>query len=299
LLPDFEDGNNNINVEEINGDVTGSTGSSDAFEGSHDEPNEVFPIIIKDMVDIMKIDLENFCLADVERYEFVGIDVAYLFYSLFARTSGFSVRKGQVVRDWNGEVVQQTFVCSCQGFREDRGLTMETRKREPKNETRCGCNAKFRVHLDILSRHWYVTVFEFDHNHDLLGGTLCRTLPTYKKMSEADIAEIDRNRKTGIRPYQMYGSLANASGGFHKVGFVKKDLYNQVARQRKSMFSDACGAVKYLRDLCTNDPLIFVKSCIDDNRRLERLFWCDGESRVNYEIFGDVLAFDATYRKNK
>lgn len=48
-----------------------------------------------------------------------------------------------MVRDRNGEVVQATFVCSCQGFREDRGLTMETRKREPKNETRCGCNAKF------------------------------------------------------------------------------------------------------------------------------------------------------------
>ncbi|XP_013452469.2 uncharacterized protein [Medicago truncatula] len=135
IFSDFEDercGNNNRNAEEINGDVIGS---SDAFEGSHDQPNEVIPIVIKEMVDIMKIDLENFCLADVERYEFVGLDVAYLFYSWFGRTSGFSVRKGQVVRDQNGE---------------DRGLTMETRKREPKNETRCGCNAKFRVHLDIL-----------------------------------------------------------------------------------------------------------------------------------------------------
>lgn len=47
----------------------------------------------------------------------------------------FSVRKGQVARDRNGEVVQQTFVCSCQGYREDRGLTMENQKREPKNET--------------------------------------------------------------------------------------------------------------------------------------------------------------------
>jgi len=76
-------------------------------------------------------------------------------------------------------------------------------------------------------------------------------------------------------------------------------LYNQVAKQCRPLFSDAYGAVKYLRDLCTNDPLMFVKSTIDNDRRLERLFWCDGESRMNYEIFGDVLAFDATYRKNK
>lgn len=81
MLQNFEDercDSNNRNAEDINGDVTGS---SDAFEGSHDESNEVIPIVIKDMVDIMKIDLENFRLADVERYEFVGLDVAYLFYS--------------------------------------------------------------------------------------------------------------------------------------------------------------------------------------------------------------------------
>lgn len=67
----------------------------------------------------------------------------------------------------------------------------------------------------------------------MLEGTLCGMLPAYRKMSEADIAEIERSQKAGIRPYQMYESLANASGGFHKVGFVKKDLYNQVARQHK------------------------------------------------------------------
>jgi len=61
-------------------------------------------------------------------------------------------------------------------------------------------------------------------------------------MSDADIAEIERSRKAGIRSYQMYGALANAYRGFHKVGFVKKDLYNQVAKQRKSLFSDACGS---------------------------------------------------------
>ncbi|GAU39983.1 hypothetical protein TSUD_211040 [Trifolium subterraneum] len=38
---------------------------------------------------------------------------------------------------------------------------------------------------------------------------------------------------------------------------------------------------------------------IDNENRLERLFWCDGESRKNFEVFGDVLAFDATYQKNK
>jgi hypothetical protein len=128
---------------------------------------------------------------------------------------------------------------------------------------------------------------------------LCGLLPAYRKLSQGDIDEIECNRKAGIRPYQVYGTMANECGGFHKVGFVKKDLYNQIGKQRKQIYSDSCNAVKYLRDLSTKDPLMFVTHSIDKERRLERLFWCDGESRMNYEVFGDVLAFDATYRKNK
>lgn len=105
------------------------------------------------------------------------------------------------------------------------------------------------MHVDIVSKGWYVTVFEIDHNHELLGGTLCGLLSAYRKRSENNIDEIERKRKAGIRTYQLYGTMANAAGGFHKVGFVKKDLYNQVGKQRKKLFSDARGAVKYLRDL--------------------------------------------------
>ncbi|MCI59990.1 protein FAR1-RELATED SEQUENCE 5-like, partial [Trifolium medium] len=53
----------------------------------------------------------------------------------------------------------------------------------------------------------------------------------------------------------MYGAMANSAGGFHKVGFVKNDLYNQVSRQRKLITSDASVAVKYLRDLGKKDQL--------------------------------------------
>jgi hypothetical protein len=145
-----------------------------------------------------------------------------MFYCWFAKLCGFSVRKGHVVKNRDGNIIQQTFLCSCAGFREDRGLSLEKRKREVKNETRCGCDARFKFHLDIVSMRWYVTVLEIDHKHDLLVGTLCGLLPAHRKMSQSDIDEIERNRKAGIRPYQVYGSVANTSGGFHKVGFVKK-----------------------------------------------------------------------------
>jgi hypothetical protein len=86
---------------------------------------------------------------------------------------------------------------------------------------------------------------------------------------------------------------------FSQGWICKKGSIQPNWQQRKQIYSDSCNAVKYLRDLSTKDPLMFVTHSIDIERRLERLFWCDGENRMNYEIFEDVLAFDATYRKNK
>ncbi|KAL4343573.1 hypothetical protein AHAS_Ahas11G0091900 [Arachis hypogaea] len=35
------------------------------------------------------------------------------------------------------------------------------------------------------------------------------------------------------------------------------------------------------------------------DNRLGSLFWADGEMMSDYQLFGDVLAFDSTYRSNK
>ncbi|GAU43339.1 hypothetical protein TSUD_282940 [Trifolium subterraneum] len=273
----------------------------DMSSGDGNEPRDCDAerISINCMADICKIDMNNISADEVERYDFADLEIAYQFYFWYGRATGFSVRKSHVVRDHAGEILQQTFLCSRAGYRENRGLTPEKRKREPKNQTRCGCEAKFRVHIDIVTRRWYVKIFEFDHNHVLLDGMMCGLLPAHRKMMKTDVQDIESHGIVGIRPYQMYGAMANSAGGFHKVGFVKKDLYNQVSRQRKLITSDASAAVKYLRDLGKKDQLMFVTHSVDKDNRLERLFWCDGESRMNFEVFGDVLAFDATYRKNK
>lgn len=257
------------------------------------------PISIDGLLDILNIDMKVVDVDIVERFDFADLELAYLFYCWYARVNGFSVRKSHVIRNYNGEKVQQTFVCSREGFRQDRGLTVESRRREEKNETRCGCHARFRVHVDSRTNRWYITVFSFDHNHNMLEEKYCALLPAHRKMAATDIMQIENFKKVGIRASHMYGALANIAGGYEKVGFLKKDLHNQLGRQNRSQTSDASGALKYLRDLRKNDPMMFVTHTVDQDGRLEHMFWCDGESRLNYEVFGDVLAFDATYKKNK
>ncbi|KAG4936598.1 hypothetical protein JHK85_051517 [Glycine max] len=121
----------------------------------------------------------------------------------------------------------------------------------------------------------------------------------YWKMSTIDIMQIENYRKVGIGPPHMYAAFANHCGGYDKVGFIRKDIYNQEVRMRKQHTSDASGALKYLHDLRKKDPTMYVLYTVDEGSRLQRLFWCDTESQLLYGVFGDILAFDATYKKNK
>ena len=118
-------------------------------------------------------------------------------------------------------------------------------------------------------------------------------------MSATNIMQIENYRKVGIRPLHMYVAFANHYGGYDKVGFIRKDIYNQEVHMRKQHTSYASGALKYLHDLRTKDPMMYVSCTADEGSRLQRLFWCDAERQLLYEVFGDVLTFDATYKKNK
>jgi transposase-like protein len=62
---------------------------------------------------------------------------------------------------------------------------------------------------------------------------------------------------------------------------------------------DAKRVTEYLRETRSTDPGMFWSHIVDSDGRLKNLFWCDGMNRMDYVVFGDVMAFDATYRQNK
>ncbi|KAJ1430865.1 MULE transposase domain [Sesbania bispinosa] len=118
-------------------------------------------------------------------------------------------------------------------------------------------------------------------------------------MTDADIMLINNMRKVGISTPQIYGSFATQAGGFEHVGFSKRDMYNQIVKQRQFHPNDVKAAIQYLRGLQAVDEALFWSHIVDSEGRLQRLFWNDGCSQLDYKLFGDVLAFDATYQKNK
>ncbi|KAL2946143.1 hypothetical protein AAZX31_U001100 [Glycine max] len=221
----------------------------------------------------------------------------YQFYKWYARANDFSIRKSHALINKKGETLQQTFVCSKEGYRQDRGLSPQNRKHEYKNFTRCGCKVYIRVHVNELTDRWYVFVFSGGHKHKLLNEQDCGLLSGHRKITATDAMQIENYRKVVIRPPHIYASLAQTSGGYNKVGYVRKDIYNYFARQGHEQSYDVIRALNYFHHLCSKDPMMVVAYIVDDENRLQHLFWCDAKSRMNYVVFGDVLAFDETYMK--
>ncbi|KAJ1378279.1 MULE transposase domain [Sesbania bispinosa] len=84
----------------------------------------------------------------------------------------------------------------------------------------------------------------------------CGMLPGHRKMSESDITEMNSLLKAGIGPAHIYGHFALQHGGYDKIGFRLKDIYNQIERQRREQTSDAMAAMEYLRGLSCDDNMI-------------------------------------------
>ena len=64
-------------------------------------------------------------------------------------------------------------------------------------------------------------------------------------------------------------------------------------------FKDMREILDYFRALKEEDPDFFYKIKLDDNHRVENLFWVDSTTRQAYkEAYSDCVSFDATYMTN-
>ncbi|XP_015953838.1 protein FAR1-RELATED SEQUENCE 5-like [Arachis duranensis] len=207
----------------------------------------------------------------VLKMEFFTLGEAREFYTSYSRLKSFAIRKSKRVKNAKGEIVSYTFVCNRQGFRHKKWLDKLDRKREHKPITRCECVAEMRIKKNHSNEKWFVSPFMDDHNHTLLFKRFIAYLPSHRNMSDAEIAQMNSMRKVGISIPKIY----------------------------QSFNGDVNAALHFFEDAARNDEKLFWRYEVADGSRLCDIIWSDGQSQEDYEAFGDVLAFDATYGRNK
>ncbi|XP_073226842.1 protein FAR1-RELATED SEQUENCE 5-like [Cicer arietinum] len=106
-------------------------------------------------------------------------------------------------------------------------------------------------------------------------------------------------KQVGMKTIHICGLTASEAGGFERVGFHKREMYNEQERQSLTSSIDAKVACEYLDSMRASDKSLFWSHKVDNKGRFLDLFWYDGAAQRDYVVFDNVFAFDATYKRNK
>ncbi|KAH9658300.1 protein FAR1-RELATED SEQUENCE [Citrus sinensis] len=211
--------------------------------------------------------------------QFDSVEDADAWYINYSRLVGFSVRKNKLRRSKSGRITIRRWVCNLKGYRAERYLANDNIVREPRPITRTGCKASFRVNYDNSSGKYTVTEFRTEHNHPLTSPNEVHLLRSHWHVSEGDLAQAKALRHISVKTCQV-------------VDYMDADRCAEIGD------IDSMATIAYFTAKSDNDPGLYHEYTLDDENRLRNLFWTDYMARYDYECFGDVLAFDATYKTN-
>ncbi|KAE8679806.1 hypothetical protein F3Y22_tig00111394pilonHSYRG00043 [Hibiscus syriacus] len=206
---------------------------------------------------------------------FCSHDQAWHFYKGFAREHRFSARKGTTRLDVEGNVKTQEFCCSKEGFRVSKVNTVD-RQRAHTPVTRTGCKARVVVTTTNTNDQWVISKSDQKYNHTLCTSAMTPFMRSNRAVSKADIDEAITLKEVGVGTSQVMNYLTQQAGGYHNVGFTHKDLYNALQR----------GKAKEIVDGDMNALIAYF-----DYKKHD-------DPGSDYTCFGDVIAFDTTYKDN-
>ncbi|KAM6578378.1 hypothetical protein CsatB_030215 [Cannabis sativa] len=240
---------------------------------------------------------------------FKSDDDAFEYYGNFARKNGFSIRKERSRLSPQLGIYKRDFVCYRSGFAPVKKKPTGEHHRDRKS-MRCGCDAKMYLSKEIVDgdSQWFVVQFSNVHNHELLEDDQVRLLPAYRKIHEADQERILLLSKAGFPIHRIVKVLElekGIQGG--QLPFLERDVRNFVQNRKKVVqendalltekresdtmeLLEACKVAKYA------DENFVYDFTVDENDKVENIMWSYSDSVHAYNMFGDVVYFDTSYR---
>lgn len=237
-----------------------------------------------------------------EGKEFATIEQGKKFYKAYATVCGF-VTRGSTNNKRNGETVWKYFVCNKEGEKKltpKLASTPKTKKAKRRRlNDRTGCKARMILKRTAMGTY---TVFKFEEKH------------THPMLTEREKQFAKSNRHIGAFEADFVMNCDNANVGTHKSYRIYRQFtgsYTAIGatiRDFKNLKRDLNTYTKGFDGQMVIDKLTKKKEIcdafyfdyhVDKEDRLERMFWADPISRKSFSFFGDVVAADATYSKNR
>lgn len=248
--------------------------------------------------------------------EFNSEESAKNCYDAYARRVGFSTHVGQYNRTRpDGPIVSWEFACSREIF---------------KRKNVDSCNATLCIKKKDPDK-WVVANFVEDHNHSTMSPSKVHHLRprrhftgTKKSMLETDdirndgmvsvdenhlfcepnlVASVETNeavRNPSTETNPVVGSASSTETNLANMNSIPVMPLHFVRRSsRRNFGQDAQNLLTYFRKMQAENPGFYYAIQLDNDNRLNNVFWADARSRMVYSHFGDAVVFDTMYRPNQ
>ncbi|KAL6555837.1 hypothetical protein OROHE_007111 [Orobanche hederae] len=228
----------------------------------------------------------------VRQMVFCTIDEAEKLYIAYGREIGFDIRTQKVQTIKSSKFVQSIkWVCNREGYRKEQ-VDELFRERESRPETRHGCKAFLRVAYHRYSGCYRVTGFEPNHSHELATAENAHLLRCNRYLTSADKTTLTQMTEIGIRPSKAMDFIQSLVDGTGKLPFMRKDGYNFLYQQKLDTirYGDVNTAFSMLDGMRLHDPGLVLKHTENVDGALATIFWCDSQSKAEYEAFGIVCS---------
>jgi zinc finger SWIM domain-containing protein 3 len=109
------------------------------------------------------------------------------------------------------------------------------------------------------------------------------------------------NDNVGVRVNSSIKSSIVEAGGYENVTYNEKDVRNFLDKERrlKCWEGDGQALHDYFVRMQGKNSNFYHALDLDDELRVQNVFWVDARSGAAYESFHDVITFDTTYLTNK
>ncbi|KAD5960722.1 hypothetical protein E3N88_12194 [Mikania micrantha] len=194
-------------------------------------------------------------------------------YKNYAECSGFSVRVGQTKKNKSDQVTHKYLRCNKAGRPQSKPKfdTLDESFMSVRNRSFQVTDCKAHISVQVIEATSTFVIYKFVecHNHPLVETYNRDFTKAGRKLSFSTKQFIHHMTLNNIGPTIAHRLQVSIKGDHQNVNGTPTDFKN---------FSQA------------------IRLFIGE---LRHVFWADEISRKNYEVFGDVLAFDTTYYTNK
>lgn len=123
--------------------------------------------------------------------------------------------------------------------------------------------------------------------------------PSHKHIDVYNKNLVEQLRQNNINRGKVYSIIGSFFGLMENVPFTKRSLRTLCGKlDREQADDDVRKTMEVFTDLSAKYPRFSYRVQANDEGRIKNLMWTNGNSRLQYTFFGDVVTFNTTYMTN-